>query len=114
MAFYYVEPEVAGRLGPNSVLDTTVHPPVVSRLEYEFSDWLGDGIVETFPCYIVTEDLAGKISDAALDFGLSADHRLVVSRSALSLLRRGRIDREATDGWTPGLPRPMLPEWPKQ
>lgn len=61
---YYVEPEVAGELGPGSVVDSSVHPPVVSRLEYVFTDWLGDCIVETFPCYIVTADAADSINAA--------------------------------------------------
>lgn len=131
MAFHYVEPEVAGELGPNSVVDTSVHPPAVSRLEYRFSDWLGDGIVESFPCYIVTEELAGTITAGGLtgatladvqvslspeaeelitqplpawrwlqitgeafnaDFGVSDDHRLVVSEAALEILRHNGLD----------------------
>jgi len=72
VAFYYVEPEVAGELGPSSVVDTTSHPPVVSRLEYRFTDWLGDGIVESFPCYIVTDELAKKLSEANVT-GLAFD-----------------------------------------
>ena len=56
--FNSLSPEVAGHLGEETVLDTSVHPPVVHRLHYVFDGWLGDDIVETFPCYIVTERLA--------------------------------------------------------
>src|SRR5688572_3769303 len=55
MAFFYVEPEVAGGLGENTVLDRRTHPPIVSRLHYHFDGWLGDVLLETFPCFIVTE-----------------------------------------------------------
>lgn len=36
MKFFYIEPEVAGGFGERTRLDTTVHPPVVHELEYEF------------------------------------------------------------------------------
>ena len=41
MNFYYLEPEVSGGIGDSTILDTSVHPPIVSALEYEFEDWLG-------------------------------------------------------------------------
>jgi hypothetical protein len=52
--FFYIEPEVAGGLGPETVLDSSVHPPIVSKLEFRFEGWLGDELLETFPCFIVT------------------------------------------------------------
>jgi hypothetical protein len=58
-----VEPEVAGGLGPNTILDVGVHPPVVSRLHYEFDGWLGDVLLETFPCFIVTDDARQRLVD---------------------------------------------------
>jgi len=54
---YSLEPEVAGELGEHTVLDTSVHPPLVSNLHYQLSDWLGDDILESFPCYIATKSL---------------------------------------------------------
>ena len=56
MHYFYVEPEVAGGLGFDTVMDRSVHPLVVSRLHYEMDGWLGDAILESFPCFIVTED----------------------------------------------------------
>ena len=61
MKYFYIEPEVAGGLGENTVLDTSVHPPIVSRLHYEFDGWLGDVLLETFPCFIVTKDAKRKL-----------------------------------------------------
>ena len=59
--FWSLEPEVAGELGDGSMLDTSVHPPRVLYLQYSFSGWLGDDLLEGFPCYIATDALAGAI-----------------------------------------------------
>ena len=53
--FVVLEPEVAGGLGPYTVMDSSVHPPDVSDLHYEFEGWLGDDLLESFPCFIVTD-----------------------------------------------------------
>jgi hypothetical protein len=64
MNYYTVEPEAAGGWGENTVLaDGTVHPPRVSRLHYRFDGWLGDVVLESFPCYIVTEEARRNIED---------------------------------------------------
>lgn len=66
MNTYTIEPEVAGGLGTGTVMDTTVHPPRVEQLDYEFAGWLGDDLLEAFPCYIVTERLADALTNAEL------------------------------------------------
>lgn len=58
--YKYIEPEVAGGFGEATKLDTSVHPPVVFTLEYCFDGWLGDCIIEIFPCYVITAE--AKIS----------------------------------------------------
>ena len=63
---YTLRAEVAGGLGPQSVLDSSTNPPLVSKLHYDFVSWLGDDIVGAFPCSIVTEALAEAIVDASL------------------------------------------------
>lgn len=63
---YILEPEVAGGWGPGTQADTTVHPPVVRHLVHQFDGWLGDDLLETFPCFIVTERLAAAIKDSDL------------------------------------------------
>jgi hypothetical protein len=57
MNFYCIEPEVAGGLGEHTVLDTGPHPPVVHRLEYNFAGWMGDSLLESFPCFIGSDTL---------------------------------------------------------
>lgn len=66
MSFYQLSPEVAGGFGSNTQLNRTVHPPIVTRLHYEFEGWLGDDLLESFPCYIVTRQLADSLSTNAL------------------------------------------------
>jgi len=56
--FYYVEPEVAGGLGDGTVIDTVSTSPYVSVLEYEFFGWMGDELLESYPCFVVTLNLA--------------------------------------------------------
>lgn len=58
MKYFCVEPEVAGGIGENIVMDRSVHPPVVTRLHYEFYGWGGDVLLTTFPVFIVTGEAA--------------------------------------------------------
>ena len=64
--FYYLEPEVAGGIGPKSELHRDNGKLVVTRLNYEFDGWLGDALLETTPCFIVTENARQLIEFAAL------------------------------------------------
>lgn len=64
MKYFYVEPEVAGGLGQNTVINRNVHPPIVSKLHYHFDGWLGNLLLESFPCFIVTESARQKIQSA--------------------------------------------------
>ena len=55
MKFHIIEPEVAGGWGKNTVVaNSGTHPPEIRKLHYQFDGWLGDVILETFPCYIIT------------------------------------------------------------
>lgn len=64
--FRSIEPEVAGRIGKDSKLDVSVHPPIVHQLHYEFQGWLHNDILESFPCFIVTDSLKEAIVNAQL------------------------------------------------
>ncbi len=52
-----LEPEVAGGYGKKAVLDYSTVPPTCVKLHYEFAGWLGDDLLETTPCFIVTVPL---------------------------------------------------------
>ena len=55
--YFVLEPEVAGELGEGSVLDHSTRPVTVVKLEYHFMGWLGDDLLTTHPCFIVTHRL---------------------------------------------------------
>ena len=59
--YFVIEPEVSGGFGKGSVLDGSKHPPIVSKLHYEFYGWFDNDIVTSFPCYIVTEKLMDRV-----------------------------------------------------
>lgn len=77
--FWRLEPEVAGELGEGCLLDTSVHPPRVSKLQYRLSGWLGDVLLESFPCFIVTESVAGVLQQMSLSGFELDDVDLVMS-----------------------------------
>lgn len=66
MEYFVLQPEVAGGLGPKTVLDRSTHPPRVDDLHYLFEGWLGDELLETFPCFIATEALWKSLEGAGL------------------------------------------------
>jgi hypothetical protein len=66
MAFHVLYPEVAGGLGAETDLDTSVHPPIVHKLHYEVAGWLGDDLLESFPVFLASPRLITAISDAGL------------------------------------------------
>ena len=46
-------------------MDRSTHPPIVSRLHYELADWLGDCIVQTFPCFLAVRSTGAHLTSAA-------------------------------------------------
>ena len=66
MKFYTLDPEVAGELGDNTEMNTSIHPPTVSKLHYELNAWLGDDLIQSFPCYLATERLKREIESASV------------------------------------------------
>ena len=72
MKYYILEPEVAGCLGDKTVMNREIHPPYVTALHYQFNGWLGDVLVESFPCFIATIDVVQqlqKIAASGVQFG---------------------------------------------
>jgi hypothetical protein len=66
MQYFYIEPEVAGGLGDQTILDRSVHPPIVDKLHYQMEGWLGDAILESFPAFIVTEEAKQGLLEAGV------------------------------------------------
>ena len=72
MELYMSEPEVAGEIGENTVYDNfddlryRGDKPEISKLHFIFSGWLGDDIIESTPCFIVTDKLKIEIEKSEL------------------------------------------------
>ena len=62
MRYFKIDPEHVGGVGPRTVLDFSDHPPIVKRLHFEFEVWLGDDLVQGYPCYLVTKRLGERIN----------------------------------------------------
>lgn len=133
MEYFVICPEVSAMgLGSNTIVDQSVHPPKISHLHYDFDVWLGDDLLEAFPCFIVSQRLAEALNKSRLtgyelrdveisvsdmfreldpvpelppfawlyvtgrpgedDFGLDHEGRLVVSDTAIRILRTLNFD----------------------
>lgn len=86
MSFFLLEPYVAGGLGDNTVMDTSIHPPIVSRLHYTVDDWAGDELLESTPCFIITQHLASIVDAADLSGYRLADVEVTLSDTGTELL----------------------------
>jgi hypothetical protein len=86
MAYFRLEPEVAGELGDGTVMDTSVHPPNVSSLHYEITDWLGDHLLESYPVYLISEQLGHALTQSGLHQFDLRDARVTLSPDAQELL----------------------------
>ena len=65
--YHTVEPEVAGGWGANTAFTRMPgQSVVVHKLHYEFEGWLGDDLIESTPCYIVSEGMAEQLRKAGL------------------------------------------------
>jgi hypothetical protein len=79
MRYHSVEPEVAGGLGPRTVMDRRSHPPIVKRLHYVMDGWLGDELLESFPVFVVTESLRDNLNRSGLTGVLTEDVEVTLS-----------------------------------
>lgn len=66
MSLYLIEPEVPGYLGQHTIGNFGKFPPIVEKLHFEFDGWLNDDLIESFPCFLVTESLAKALDSAPL------------------------------------------------
>jgi hypothetical protein len=61
-SFLRLDPEVAGGLGTQTIMQRDRHPPKVERLHYMFEGWLGDDLLQTFPCFIITRSMGERLA----------------------------------------------------
>jgi hypothetical protein len=86
--YFRVDPEVPGELGENTVMDSSVHPPIVTRLHFVFTDWLGDCLIQSFPCFLITEDALQRLRALPLT-GYSTDTAQLEEGDTFSELNPG-------------------------
>jgi hypothetical protein len=72
MKYFYLEPEAVGEIGERTIMDPSFHPPIVTKLHWVVDHWIGDVLVELFPCWIVTAAAMKQIKLAELT-GMSID-----------------------------------------
>lgn len=72
MKLFVTEPEVAGEIGERTVFEnydaivSSGARPIVAYLHFVFMGWLGDDIIETTPCFLVSERLKNAIEQSDL------------------------------------------------
>lgn len=67
MKYFILEPEVAGGIGKKTkILYENSKIKEVLFLDYEFEGWLGDDILTTHPCFIISESLCDIIKASDL------------------------------------------------
>ncbi len=66
MSQYLIEPEVPGSLAENTLANFDVHPPIIEKLHFQFDGWLGDDLLTSFPCFLVSERLAMALRSSQL------------------------------------------------
>lgn len=86
MRYFMLEPEVAGGLGEHAELDTSIYPPRVTHLHFQFEGWLGDDLLETFPIFLVSESLATKLAESRLGAFTFRDAEVTLSPEAEEML----------------------------
>jgi len=63
---YVLDPLVAGQLGERTDLNATTHPPVVRHVDYVVDLPTDEDLIQSFPVFLVSEDLAGALAAANL------------------------------------------------
>jgi hypothetical protein len=59
--YYIIQPEVIVGIGDNTSGADINDQFGITHLHIKLEDWLGDDLVEVFPCYLITETLKKKL-----------------------------------------------------
>lgn len=63
---YRLDPQVAGELGDETVLDSSTHPPLVSQVDYVLDQPDADDLIQSFPIFLISTGLGSRLQDAGL------------------------------------------------
>jgi hypothetical protein len=61
-----LEPLAGGELGPDTVLDRSTHPPGLNRAQFVLDTPTTADLMESYPVYLVSEELAALLDAASL------------------------------------------------
>ena len=90
MIYTYIEPEVPGNSDDEIKMDTSVHPPIIQRLVFEFDGWSGDCLLASFPCFIMTEAATEAVQKAKLT-GVNFDNLIVLKSEMFEEMYPNRL-----------------------
>ncbi|MCE4025396.1 hypothetical protein LXM50_05365 [Microbacterium sp. Au-Mic1] len=88
--YYYVDAEVPGSLGPDTVRDTARRAADAGPAHLVFDGWMGDDIVTTVPFWFVTERLADALRESGAT-GFELDPARVSEGPQYELAARHRL-----------------------
>lgn len=77
---YALGPLVAGELGEGTEMDSGEHPPVVTQVEYVLDAPVSADLIESFPVFLVSAELAQRLEGAHLEGFALAEATVVPSR----------------------------------
>jgi hypothetical protein len=63
---YVLDPQVAGELGDETVMDGSTHPPTVTRVDYVLDQPDADEFIQSFPVFLVSLDLGARLQQAGM------------------------------------------------
>jgi len=99
--FYALDPEVPGGMGVRTVITNRAELgagasgiPQVAVLELVLDGWMGDDLLQTYPCYVVTAQLAAAIGAAGLSGAVFEEVLVSASEQYTMVQAAGRLPTE--------------------
>jgi len=82
---YRLDPQVAGELGEGTLLDSSTHPPIVSRVDYVLDLPQADEFIQSFPVFLVSDGLGARLQAGGLTGFTLAEASVRPSENYLAL-----------------------------
>lgn len=89
MSYHLLHPASVGGFGCRTTMDWSVEPPRVRRLHVELDSWFGGAVTEVFPCYVVTDLAAAKLTGANLSGFDVRELEVTLAKDSFELMGHG-------------------------